>query len=473
MKKKQIIIIGAGPAGLATAFELIQSSKDEKYKITIIEKDSQVGGLSKTLSYKGYKFDLGGHRFYTKIPEIQHFFDDFLGNDMLKRERLSRIYYQKKYYQYPLSAANAIKNLGIYPSVKIFLSWFSRQMHIYKDETTFEKWVSNRFGDELFNIFFKSYTEKVWGIPTSALSKDWAEQRIQNFSLLKAIIHAFFRVNTGAKTIIAEFYYPKYGPGMLYERLAKYLKKKGVTILFDSEVTGFTFKNKRTISGVIVKTKQDFGRYPVLEADAVVSTMPFNKIVLYLHPPRSLEKAVQTLRFRNFITVNLIAQSNPFPDQWIYIHDPSVKAGRVQNFKNWSPYLVKHAGTTGIGVEYFCNKNEYLWNLSDNELLELAKTELETIELVKKKDILDGFVSRVEDAYPIYNFDYQTPYAAAKQYVKTFKNLYLSGRGGLFRYNNQDHSILSGFYTARNIIAGKNIHDVWSMSEDISYLETK
>jgi len=471
MKKNHIIIIGAGPTGLATAFELIKLLKNDRYKITIIEKDRQVGGLSKTLSYKGYKFDLGGHRFYTKIPEIQRFFDDFLGNDMLKRKRLSRIYYKKKYYQYPLSATNAVKNLGMYASAKIFFSWLYRQMHIYKDETTFEKWVTNRFGDELFEIFFKSYTEKVWGIPTSALSKDWAEQRIQNFSLLKAILNAFFKVNTGAKTIITEFYYPKYGPGMLYEKLAAYLKKNGVTILFDSEVTGFTFHSKYKISGVVVKTKNDKSKN--IEAETVVSTMPLNKIVMYLHPPGNLEKAVQTLRFRNFITVNLISRSNPFPDQWIYIHDPSVKAGRVQNFKNWSPYMVKHTGTTGIGVEYFCNKDEYLWNLSNNELLELAKTELKDIELVKKKDILDGFVFRVEDAYPIYNFDYQTPYTAAKNYVKQFRNLYLSGRGGLFRYNNQDHSILSGFYTARNIAAGENIYDVWSMNEDISYLESK
>jgi protoporphyrinogen oxidase len=469
-KKIEVIVIGAGPAGLAAAYELTKLDKDKKYKITILEKDTQVGGLAKTLKFKGYRFDLGGHRFYTKFPEIDKFYKTFLGKEMLKRDRLSRIYYQRKFYNYPLSATNALKNLGLMKAEKIFLSWLKRQFHRYKNEQTFDEWVSNRFGDELFKIFFKSYTEKVWGIKTSKLSADWASQRIQNFNLLRAVFEAIFKIHSGSKTTITKFYYPKLGPGMLYESLKEKILKKGVNVIFGREVEGFEIKNKK-IQALIVKKA---GKTEKITADIVISTLPFNKLVLYLKPDFRLKKQIKNLRFRNFITVNLIIKSNPFPDQWIYIHEPEVKVGRIQNFRNWSPYMKNPTGdNTPIGMEYFCGEGDFLWNLSDKQLLTLAKKELREIGLIKDEtEVIEGFVYKVENAYPIYDVDYQTPYISSRKFIEEFDNLYLCGRGGLFRYNNQDHSILTGFYVARNIVAGINKYNVWDVGGD-DYLEDK
>lgn len=469
--KTKVVIIGAGPAGLATAYELIRNDKQKRFEILILESDFQVGGLSKTIEYKGYRFDLGGHRFYTKFPEINTFYKTFLSKQMLIRKRLSRIYYRGKFYNYPLSAMNALKNLGLQESLNIFSSWAIRQFKKYPDEKTFNAWVANRFGDKLFQIFFKSYTEKVWGIPTSKLSADWAAQRIQDFNLIKALSEAIFKISSGSKTTVTQFYYPKLGPGMLYERLKTKIVKEGVKIYFNQQVSSFHLE-KNKISAVIVKTKNNKLRQ--ISADLVVSTMPFNQLLSYLNPPVQIKRQIQHLKFRNFITVNLIINSNPFPDQWIYIHEPNVKVGRIQNFKNWSPYMVKpNENKTPIGMEYFCNIDDPLWSMSDQQLLDMAQEEIVKIGLVQHSDIIDGFVCRVQNAYPVYQFNYQKPLKSAKRYISKFENLYLCGRGGLFRYNNQDHSILTGFYVARNIISGNKNNDVWSINEDDNYLERK
>lgn len=468
--KKKVVIIGAGPAGLATAYEFVKQKKTQDFELIIFEMDNQVGGLAKTLEYKGYRFDIGGHRFYTKFKQIDDFYKKFLGKDMLKRTRLSRIYYNGKFYDYPLSAANALKNLGIRQSIKICISWLGRQIKKHKSEKTFDEWVSNRFGDELFKIFFKSYTEKVWGIPTSKLSADWAAQRIQNFNLLIAIVNAVFKINPGAKTIIKHFYYPKYGPGMLYAKMQKLLEQNGIKIYFGHEVIKI-IKRANKITAVVVKN--DKGRTKTIKVDYLVSTMPFDKLILALNPPPDLARKVKKLKFRNFITVNLIVKSNLFPDQWIYIHDPTVKVGRIQNFRNWSPFMAKKGSkNTPIGMEYFTSEGDELWHKKDNELIKLAKKEIVKIGLLQPQDIVDAFVYRVKNAYPIYNFNYKTPLNHAKRYVNQFPNLYLCGRGGLFRYNNQDHSILTGFFVAKDIIGGKHKHDVWSVGEE-GYLEAK
>ncbi len=463
MKRKKVIIIGAGPAGLATAYELINLDKEKQFEISIFEMENTVGGLAKTLQHNGYRFDLGGHRFYTEFPEINQFYKTFLGIDMLKRERLSRIYYQKKFYNYPLSAPNALKNLGLTNTVKIVYSWFTRQYNRFPDEKTFDHWVSNRFGDTLFKIFFKSYTEKVWGIKTSKLSSEWAAQRIQNFNLSKAILEAVFRIKSGAKTTITSFYYPKLGPGMLYKKLQSQLEKNGVTITFHSEIIGFK-RSKKNITHVVVLQGN---KKRIIKPDIVISTLPFNRLAFLLDPDPKLKQQIKNLKFRNFITVNLIIKSNPFPDQWIYIHEPDVRVGRIQNFRNWSPYMVKKGeNNTPVGMEYFCDEDDLLWQSSDQKLLEQAKREIVTIGLVRQDDIIDGFVYRVRNAYPIYNFDYKTPFKKVKEFISQFDNLYVCGRGGLFRYDNQDHAILTGFYVARNIHMGKKLHDVWSVNKD-------
>lgn len=470
--KKTVVIIGAGPAGLATAYEFVKQQKTNDFRIILFEKETSVGGISKTLDYKGYKFDIGGHRFYTKFPEINAFYQEYLGKDMLVRKRLSRIYYGNKFYSYPLSAGEALRNLGIMRTGKIILSWLKRQIIPFPEEKNFDQWVSNRFGDELFKTFFKSYTEKVWGINTSQLSADWAAQRIENFNLFKALMNALFKINTDSKTIIKSFYYPKYGPGMLYNKMKEYLEKANVEIYLQQQAIGLKRKGNH-ISQVLIKDikKNKIQIYPI---DYLVSTMPFNQLVLACSPPSNLKKLIQKLKFRNLICVYLLTRQNPFPDQWIYIHDPKVYVGRIQNFRNWSPYMVKTGGSyTPIAMEYFTNANDSLWKKPDSELIDLAKTEIDSIHLLDKKNIMDAFVLRSENVYPIYDYDYQLPLKSSIEFINNFQNLYLCGRGGLFRYNNQDHSILTGFYTARNIIEGNRKYNVWKVNEKNDYLETK
>lgn len=465
--KKKVVIIGAGPAGLATAYELCKSKRDQ-FEIIIFESDSQTGGLSKTLLYQGLRFDLGGHRFYTKIPEIQKLYRGILDKDMLRRQRLSRIYYDGKYFQYPLSVINTLKNLGPKRSGSIILSWLKRSLNRHQNEKTFQQWVSNRFGDELFKTFFKSYTEKVWGVSTDDLSADWASQRIQNFSLPRAVFNALFKINPGAKTVITTFHYPKYGPGMFYDKIVHKMGSH-VTLHLSHEVVGLEHA-KNNVTHVLVKTTAS-KKVKRVRADYVVSTMPFQKLVKQLKPPRTLVHEMKSLTFRSLITVNLILKSNPFPDQWIYVHDPRVKVGRIQNFQNWSPFMRDEIhNRTPIGMEYFSNEGDVLWKMSDAKLLQQAKKELVKLKLAKASDIVDGFVYRVKDAYPVYNFDYQAPLAKAKDYLNTFDNVYVCGRGGMFQYNNQDHSIYSGFLTARNIVANRRTFDVWSIN-DSGYLE--
>jgi protoporphyrinogen oxidase len=468
--RKKVLIIGAGPAGLAAAYEFLKQNKLSDFQVSVFEADSQVGGLAKTIEHKGFRFDLGGHRFYTKYPEIDKFYSSFLKKDMLERDRLSRIYYQKKFFDYPLNVKNALSNLGLGVSVEILISWLARQFKKYPEEKTFDTWVSNRFGDKLFSIFFKSYSEKVWGIKTSQLSADWAAQRIQNFNLFKAVVSAVTKTNQGTKTLIKKFYYPKYGPGMLYEKMLSELKKKEVAVHLNHQVLGIKIKKGRVESVDVRNLKT--GKVKKLTCDFVISTMPFDKLIISTKNPK-LTKLVKNLKFRNFISVNLVVKNNPFPDQWIYIHDPSVKVGRIQNFRNWSPFMTPDDKYSPIGMEYFASENDNLWRQQDKKLVDLAKKELVAIGLAEKRDIVSGFVYRAQNAYPIYNFDYDKPLRIARAYFSRIHNLFLCGRGGLFRYNNQDHSMLTGFYVARNIIAGKNLHDVWSVNDDATYLEKK
>jgi len=466
MEDKKVIIVGAGPAGLAAGTELIKNN----VKPLILEKENQVGGISKTLQFKGYYFDLGGHRFFTKSKEVIRLWKEtLLEDEFFERPRLSRIYYKDKFFFYPLRPFNALFNLGIFTSFLVVLSYLKSKTFPYKNEDTFDKWVSNRFGKKLFEIFFKAYTEKVWGIPCSQIEARWASQRIKGLSLVSAIKNALFPDKEGKiKTLITKFYYPKYGPGMMYERMAKNIEDKGGRVFLNKNVKAIYHTQDK-----IVKAETEYKeKIEEYQGECFISTIPINLLVqkLYPLPPQEVVEASRKLRFRSFLVVNLILRAeNLFPDNWIYIHSPEVKMGRIQNYKNWSPFMVRHKNYTALGVEYFCNQGDDFWQKSDRDLIKLALRELEKIKIAKSSQFEDGFVARVANAYPVYFRGYEKYLDIIKDYLSHFKNLQTIGRGGMFRYNNMDHSILSGIYAAKNVL-GEN-YNVWDINTDEEYHE--
>ncbi len=455
------VILGAGPAGLGAALELVKKNQS----VEILEKDTQVGGISKTINYKNYYFDIGGHRFFTKNNEIEKIWRDLLNNNFLKRGRLSRIYYQKNFFKYPLEPFDALLKIGFSQGFLIGLSYLKSKVFspFKRNEENFADWVSNRFGKKLFSTFFKSYTEKVWGISTKELSADWAAQRIQDLSLWKAIVSSLFkRKNKNIKTLIEEFDYPLKGPGMMYEKMADEIKNKGGNIVLNNEVKEIIHQDD-----LVIKANDT-------EGDYFISSIPLDQLIFSLKPsaPEEILVAAKQLKFRDFISINLIIdQKDVFPDNWIYIQDPEVKLGRVQNFKNWSPAMVPDQNKTSLGLEYFCFSGDDFWNSKDEDLIELAKNELEKIGLVKKEKVLDGFVARIANAYPIYYGNYKEPLKKVFDYLKKFKNLQTVGRQGMFRYNNMDHAICSGILAAKNVLGGS--YDVFGINANAEYLESK
>lgn len=454
------VILGAGPAGLGAGLELVKNGQE----VAILEKDSQVGGLSKTINYKDYYFDIGGHRFFTKNKDVEKLWQDLLSENFIKRKRLSRIYYQKKFFKYPLEPFDALLKVGFNQGLLIGLSYLKTKIFFpfIKKEDNFAQWVSNRFGKRLFETFFKSYTEKLWGISTKDLSADWAAQRIQNLSLWRAIKDSIFkRKNKKIKTLIEEFNYPIKGPGMMYQKMADGIKRNG-EISLNNEVKEIYYQNNLIISANGIK------------ADYFISSIPINQFVFGLKPrvPIEILEAAKKLRFRDFVSINLIIdQENIFPDNWIYIQDPEVKLGRIQNFKNWSPALVPDQNKTSLGLEYFCFSGDNFWSSKDKDLINLAKSELEKIGLIKKEKIIEGFVIRVANAYPIYYGNYKEPLKKIIDYLKEFKNMQTVGRQGMFRYNNMDHAIYSGMLAARNILGGN--YDIFNINANAEYLESK
>lgn len=469
MGQKTAIIIGAGPAGLGAGVELVKKG----IKPLILERENQVGGISKTINYKGYYFDLGGHRFFTKSNEIMTLWEETLNeSEFLERPRLSRIYYNNKFFFYPLQPANALFNLGLITSTRVLLSYFKSKISPYKDESTFDGWVSNRFGKKLFNIFFKTYTEKLWGIPCEQIEAKWVAQRIKGLSLASAIKNAFLKdKGDKIKTLITKFHYPKYGPGMMYKRMAKNIKDaKGE--LFLNQPVKKIYHNENKIIRVEIQSTQSNRNVFQHDGEFFISTLPITSLIKKLDPPPALEvlKAAQNLKFRSFLVVNVILKvKNLFPDNWIYIHSPEVKLGRIQNYKNWSEYMIKDENYTGLGLEYFCSQGDEFWNKKDSDLIKLALKELERINIAKASQFVDGFVARVPDTYPVYSRGYGKHLDIIKNYLSNFKNFQTVGRGGMFRYNNMDHSILSGIYGARNIL-GEN-YNVWDVNIEEEYHE--
>ena len=471
---RSAIIIGGGPAGLTAAVELGRLG----IPVRVLERDRLVGGIARTESYKGYRFDIGGHRFFTKIGEVEKFWHDLLGGEFITRPRISRIFYQGKFFYYPLKAMNAFTNLGVITSVESVLSYAQSQLFPYPREDTFEEWVSNRFGKKLYRIFFKTYTEKVWGIPCSEIRAEWAAQRIQGLSLPVAVWNAIFgpgKSKDVVKTLIDQFEYPRFGPGMMWERAAEFVGAHGGEVCLQTDVVSLRHAGGR-VTEVVTRDIGD-GRpransTQILPADAFISSMPISELINKLDPPPppAVLAAANGLTYRDFISVVLIIkQPNLFPDNWIYIHSPEVQVGRVQNFKNWSPDMVPDPAMTALGLEYFCTEGDALWRMPDAALVELGRREMAAIGLVDPADVVDGTVVRQLKAYPVYNGTYAGYLATLKDYLGGFANLQTVGRNGLHKYNNQDHSMLTAMLAVRNLIGEQ--HDLWNVNTERSYHE--
>ena len=468
---KRVAIIGAGPAGLTAAYLLAKGNQE----VVVFEKDPQyVGGISRTESYNGYHFDIGGHRFFSKSKEVEDFWTEILGDEMLERPRSSRIYYNNHFFSYPLVAFEALRKLGIFESALCVLSYLKAKVFPIKNPTNFEEWVTNQFGQRLFNIFFKTYTEKVWGIPCNEISADWAAQRIKGLSLSSAIFNALFKPNKKAtdkdkviKTLIDSFRYPKQGPGMMWEACAEKSKAMGVTLHMNCGVQKIEYANN---SWTVQTTSQGH----VTGFDYVLSSAPMRELVANVLPafPATVAANAAALGYRDFLTVVLICKDeDAFSDNWIYIHDPKVKVGRVQNFKSWSPFMVPDPSMACYGLEYFCFEGDGLWTSSDADLIALGKQEIEKIGLTKASAVVDGYVVRQPKAYPVYDQFYKTRVDSVRDALANYPGLYLVGRNGMHKYNNQDHSMMTAMLAAKNIIAGKELYNLWDVNEDAEYHE--
>ena len=463
------LIIGAGPAGLTTAYELSKLGKSS----VILEADNQVGGIARTANYQGYRFDIGGHRFFSKVPYINQLWHEILEEDFLVRPRLSRIHYRGHFYDYPLKAMNALAGLGPVEALLVCLSYSKSRFFPNREENNFEQWVTNRFGHRLYNIFFKNYTEKVWGIPCNEISADWAAQRIKNLSLSAAVRNALFgeRNSNGEiiTTLIDEFFYPRLGPGMMWEHCESSLAENGNPTIRNTRVEQVCHKKGRVECVVARHGSAEMTEY---SGDHFVSTMPLRELLRSLSPapPDEVLEAANRLRYRDYLTVVLIVnREKVFPDNWIYIHTPEVKMGRIQNYKNWSPEMVPDSSKSSLGLEYFLWDKDEEWTWSDDRLIDFGVRECVQLGFIQASEVIDGTVVRMKKAYPIYDRDYQETLSTIRQYIDTFTNLQTIGRNGLHRYNNQDHSMLTGVYAARNVTGETN--DVWSVNTEMEYHE--
>src|SRR5215831_14686905 len=463
--EKQVVIIGAGPAGLSAAYQLAKLNLHP----TVLEKGDKVGGLARTESYKGFYFDMGGHRFFTKVDEVKKMWHEILAEDFLRRPRLSRIYYNQRFFHYPLKPLNALTGLGLWESLLIAFSYLRWRIAPYRQEESFEQWVTNRFGKRLFETFFKTYTEKVWGISCSELKAEWAAQRIKDLSLKTALLSMFVKPKKTIKTLIDEFDYPRLGPGMMWKAVQEAIEQRNGRVQLNSEV----IRINRTGSRIDSISVANNGDQRTIQGTHFISSMPLTDFVKRLkpEPPSKVLKAAEQLKYRDFLTVCLIVNKPElFPDNWIYVHDPAVKVGRIQNFKNWSPDMVPDPRKTSLGLEYFCTEGDELWNMQDADLIEIAKREVQRIGLANYSDIESGCVFRVPKSYPVYDSDYRDSLATLKEFVTSLENFQTVGRNGLHRYNNQDHAMLTGMLAVRNLAFGEH-NDLWSVNADQEYHE--
>ncbi len=478
MQRFETIVVGAGPAGLTAAYLLAKAGRS----VLVLEKDPvHVGGISRTVNHDGFLFDIGGHRFFSKSKEVVDLWNEILPQDFIDRPRLSRIYYGGKYYSYPLKAFEALSNLGIMTSAACMASYAWARLRPIPEPRTFHEWVRNQFGEKLFSIFFKTYTEKVWGMSCDEISADWAAQRIKGLDLATAVWSAMTRglkkKPTGKdgkviKTLIDSFRYPRRGPGMLWEEAARKTEAWGGKVLLGRDVDGLSFDAASGLWTVAARTAS--GETETFTGDNVVSTAPVRELAGILAPGLESRAAAERLRYRDFLTVALICRGGDlFPDNWIYIHDPSVKVGRVQNFRSWSPEMVPDPNLACLGLEYFCFEGDGLWTMSDDALVELATQEIAKIGLVKRSDVMKGVVVRQPKAYPVYDDEYRDNVEAVRNEIEArFPTLHLVGRNGMHKYNNQDHAMMTAMLTVENIKAGSRRFDVWNVNEDAEYHES-
>ncbi len=471
-----VAIIGAGPAGLTAGYLLTKQGKT----VAIIEKDeTYVGGISRTVEHEGYRFDIGGHRFFSKSQQVVDLWNEILPDDFIQRPRMSRIYYEGKFYSYPLRAFEALGNLGVLRSTACMVSYLRYKLFPIAEVKSFEDWTTNQFGKKLYSIFFKTYTEKVWGMPCDEMSADWAAQRIKGLSLWSAVIDGLKRSmglnkkpNDGqaAKTLLETFRYPRLGPGMMWETARDKIVAAGGTIIMGHGLEQLAADGQK--GWRMTATAAD-GSKVVVKAKDAISSAPMRELAARLHPLPESTLNASNLKYRDFLTVALkIKSEDLFPDNWIYIHDDKVQVGRVQNFRSWSPEMVPDEDVACVGLEYFCFEGDGLWASSDEDLIELAKKEMDILGLCNPDDVVGGAVVRQEKAYPVYDEDYAANVDAMRAELEDkYPTLHLVGRNGMHRYNNQDHAMMTAMLTVENIVAGERLYDTWCVNEDAEYHE--
>ncbi len=480
-RRGPVVVVGAGPAGLTAAYQLAKRGAT----CTVLEMDTVVGGISRTVEREGWRFDIGGHRFFTKVPEVENLWDEILGpEDFLARRRLSRIYYEGTYYDYPMRLGNALRGLGVGESIRCGLSFLWVRAHPPKDLDTFEGWTARAFGWRLYRKFFKAYTEKVWGIPAEEIKADWAAQRIKSLTLGNLVKNALAPSRNKARitSLIEEFHYPRLGPGMMWERVRELVEDQGCKVVLGARVESIRRSGGRAVTVVTrsVATEQADGGVSASGQDAtaswpldhLISSMPLSELVQAMDPPapEEVRRAARALRYRDFLTVALVLPADRgFPDNWIYVHSEKVRVGRVQNFGSWSPDLVKQ-GRTCLGLEYFVFEADDLWSAADEELVALGTCELETLGLVQPGDVEKGFVVRMPKAYPVYDAGYHLKVQAIREWLEAeTPNVHPVGRNGMHRYNNQDHSMLTAMLTVEGLYGER--FDTWAVNVESDYHE--
>ena len=471
---QHVVVIGAGPAGLSAAHELSR----HRTLVTVMEQEGQVGGIARTLEFMGCRFDVGPHRFFSESPEIEALWTEILGHEIRPVSRLTRILYRGKFFDYPIRTSNAFLTLGPVETARCLASYARARLRPVESPTSFENWASNQFGHRLFEMFFKTYTEKVWGISTGELSADWAGQRIRGLNLVEVIGNAVLPSGlrgrgerTIAKTLAGSFHYPRRGAGQMWEAMASRLTAAGHSVRLGGEVVALRHAGGRVLS-VVVRDRRG-GTLDVLGSE-FINTMPVRELIAKLHPavPSMIRSAAEALGYRDVITVNVVVdRARVFPDQWIYVHDPGVKVARISNFKNLSRDMVSDSGLSGLGMEYFCFETDGLWHMSDAELLDLARRELVALGICRPDEVKAGTVHRQPNAYPVYDANYLDHLALIREWLaRALPNLWLLGRNGVHQYNNQDHSMMTGILVARNIATGSR-YDPWLINSDAEYQE--
>ena len=469
------LIIGAGPSGLTAGYSIL---KDKNLgNVEIIESSEKyLGGISRTENKGDYRFDIGGHRFFSKSKTINNLWDEILDDGFIETNRKSRILFKKKFFNYPLSATEALLKLGIFESILCGISFFKAKIFPKKNPVSFHDWVANSFGERLYRNFFKTYTEKVWGMSCDEISADWAAQRIRGLNFTSPILNSIKFLNFKndkkvIKTLIKKFKYPKYGPGMMWEIAGNKIKKMNGKITMGTEAKEFIY-DKVNKNWKVKCLNKITNENIIYECRRIICSAPLRDVIKNINPPLISKNLASKLKYRDFITVAVMIDKRPtFDDNWIYIHDQDIQAGRIQNYTSWSTHMAPN-NRGCLGLEYFCNENEKFWNKTDEELKNVAIEDLKKLEILTSEKIIDAYVVRQKKAYPVYDQDYKEIVKKISYEIeKDYNNFYLVGRNGMHKYNNQDHAMMSSLLTVENIKHNKKINDIWNINVDAEYHE--